>query len=206
MHTSIYRGTARARSKLPTARERLSEADEEVWTPRAFGHQVRRAAEEVRRSNDVSPGARGVSGCPQTLGGPGTEHGICRAEFRTVAVGLLEVVADDLVRCCVAKPGDEPIGIRLVQRGPLSLGDLVVRGVPDQGVSEAEPVITRHDRSIGPDQLLAHERQQVGTDIDPLPLGQQRRDGPPMEEAALDRATLDHSSLRLGQAIDARSE
>jgi hypothetical protein len=38
-------------------------------------------------------------------------------------------------------------------------------------VTEPEPVVARHDRAIGPDQLLAHERQQVPAHGRTIPLG-----------------------------------
>ena len=100
----------------------------------------------------------------------------------------------------------EPVGVRLVECGPLPLGDLVIRGVSDQGVTEPKSIVTRHQRSIGPDQLLAHEGEQVPAHVHAFRLGQQGGDSAAMEEASLDRASLGCCALVLTEAVDTRRE
>ena len=116
------------------------------------------------------------------------------------------MVADDLVGRVVAELRDEPVGVLLVERGALPLGDRVVRRVADEDVAEAEAVVSRQRRPVGSDQLLADERQQVRADRGSLGLGQQRSDGAAVEEPPFDRAALDHGALRLAEPVDARGE
>ena len=53
----------------------------------------------------------------------------------------------------------EPVGEALVQLGAGRLRQRVVGGVADQQVAEAERVVARELRRVGPDELLADERQ-----------------------------------------------
>ncbi len=79
-----------------------------------------------------------------------------RAELHHGAVGLIEVIADDLLE--LHAPAVEPSGEAFVQIGPELLRDALVRGVADQQVSEPEGVLDHH---LGGDQLLPHERREM---------------------------------------------
>ena len=72
------------------------------------------------------------------------------AELAPVAVGLFEVVAEDLVP--LDQDGAvllEPVGEALVQLRPDRLGQRVVGGVADQQVAEAEAVLAGEQRRSG---------------------------------------------------------
>ena len=84
-----------------------------------------------------------------------------RAPMRlTIAEGLLEVVADDLLQLLDPLPGDPhaPVGEPTVLLGAALLGDRGVRGIADQDVPELERVLAGDRRSCLADELLAHER------------------------------------------------
>ena len=186
--------------------ERLAQTNEEPGAPWSLGDQLRGTAEQVCRRRCVAPGAGVLSRPREAFGGARPELGVGRAELGSIAIGPLEVIAHDLVWCVVAESGEEPVGVRLVECGPLPLGDLVIRGVSDQGVTEPKSIVTRHQRPIGPDQLLAHEGEQVPAHVHAFRLGQQGGDSAAMEEASLDRAALDDRSLRFGQTVDTGGE
>ena len=67
------------------------------------------------------------------------------AELDAVAVGLLEVVGEELLALddAVAERALEPGGVALVQVGARLLGEARVGGVADEGVAEAERLLAR---------------------------------------------------------------
>ena len=85
-----------------------------------------------------------VAGGREPGGGAVGEAGVGLPELRVIAVGLLEVVADDLVALdeCLAVLV-EPVGEAGVQVGTDRLGEGVVGGVADQQVAEAVTVVAR---------------------------------------------------------------
>ena len=77
-----------------------------------------------------------------------------RAELGAVAVGLLEVVAEDLLVLghAVAGRALEPVGELLVQRGAELLRGRAVGGVADEDVLEAERGLAGEARLGGADR------------------------------------------------------
>src|SRR6266511_3245938 len=127
-------------------------------------------------------------------------------ELLTVAVRLLEVVADDLGRRGVAQPVPEPLGEALVEVGALTLRDRLVGRVADEHVTEAEAVITGQDRLIWSDERLAHQREELGADAGALGFREELHDGAAMEDAPFDRAALEHRALLRREPVDARRQ
>jgi len=97
------------------------------------------------------------------------------AELAAVAVGMLQVVADELLELVVSviEPATEP----LVQCGARLLRDPLVRSVPDQHVPEAEAVL---DCLVWADQLLADEQGELRAAGSPA-LRRKRSEGLPVE-------------------------
>ena len=123
-------------------------------------------------------------------------------ELEPIAVGAFEVVADDLVlldeRCVLV----EPVGERLVELGPGPLGERVVGGVADQEVAEAERLLVGVGRLVGPDHLLAHEREEVSGHVVPLGGGRELLHGAAVEDLALDGAAADHVPLAGAEPVE----
>jgi hypothetical protein len=67
-----------------------------------------------------------------------------------------------------------------------------VGGVANQDVAEAEGILRRELRLVGPDQLLADEGGEMGRNLTVL---RKRLDGAPVEGLALDRTALEHKAL-----------
>ena len=83
-----------------------------------------------------------------------------------VAVGLLEVVAEDLVELDqVGAALLEPVGEALVQLGARRLRQRVVGGVADQQVAEAEGVLARELRRSGRTSSLRTSAVSRGADL-----------------------------------------
>ena len=66
----------------------------------------------------------------------------------------------------------------------------LVRGVTDQQMAEAEPLVLRERRRCRPDELLPHERREMRFDHGSHEIGGQHGHGAAMEDLALDRPTL----------------
>ena len=75
-----------------------------------------------------------------------------RAQIRAIAVGLLEVVADDLVQLARL---DEPGGEAFVQLGASLLRQRGIGRLADQGMAEAEGLLAGDRAALRADQLLA---------------------------------------------------
>ena len=74
-----------------------------------------------------------------------------------------------------------------------AFGQAVVGGVADEQVAEAEGVVARQLRPVGPHELLAHERHQPRRHV--RLVGRERLDAAAVEDLALDRAALEHAAL-----------
>src|SRR5581483_11041398 len=87
-----------------------------------------------------------------------------RSQLGQVAVRLLEVVAEDLLVLglppALAVDAIGPVDEALVQRRAGALEQAAVRGLPDQHVVEAEPLLLGRAR-LGAQEALAHERAEV---------------------------------------------
>src|SRR5205823_14776045 len=125
-----------------------------------------------------------------------------QSELLPVATGLLEVVAHDLVQL------DEPTAVSLeppreslVQLRPRSLRQRVVGRVADEKVAEAEAILARKLRRLGPDQRSADERREAPGHV--RFFGRERLDRPAVEELALDRAALQHAPLGRIELVEA---
>ena len=96
-------------------------------------------------------GGRQPRGCP-----PG-DIVVGITQLGAIVIGLLEVVADDLVHlhelCAMSL---QPVGEPLVQLPAGCLRQRVVRGIPDQQVAEAVGVLTGELRLVRTDQLLSN--------------------------------------------------
>ena len=69
---------------------------------------------------------------------------------------------------------------------------------------EAEAVVAWVQRSVGPHELLAHEREQRPADAGTVV--EQRADAAAVEQAALDRASLDNVTLLGLEPVDPRRQ
>src|SRR5215217_6755481 len=124
---------------------------------RTFGQSDRR--------RDIGAAHRLTGGCRQPFSrteGELPRLVVDRSELRAVAVRLLEVVTDDLVPFGEMLDADllEPLGKSPMKLGPKLFRHRLVGGVADEQVTEAERVLARQIRPVGPDQLLPDERLQ----------------------------------------------
>ena len=89
-----------------------------------------------------------------------------RPELEEVAVGLLEVVAEDLLVLdrALAVHAVGPLDELLVEGRAGALQHAVVRRVADEDVMEAERVLLDRSRPVGLHELLVRERGQVRSD------------------------------------------
>src|ERR671915_1618405 len=101
------------------------------------------------------------------------------------------------------RPELGPLCEPLMQLGPNCLWDSPVSGISDEDVREPVGVLLSEAGQIGPDQLLAHQRLEVATDLWSHLLRGERRHGGPPEYASDDRGSLDHGSLIRVQPIKA---
>ena len=126
-----------------------------------------------------------------------------RVQLGPVAVRLLEVIADDLVRLheIVRR---EPVGEALVQLGSNRLRKRLVGGVTDEQVAKAEALVFREGRRGRPDELLAYERREMGLDRRSHWVGGEHGYGSAMEHLALDRTALHHHPDVAVERVDAR--
>ncbi len=170
------------------------------------GHKRDGALEQAHGGGVVLPELRPAAGGGQA---PPRRRGQLfvgrHPELGSVAAGLLEVVAEDLVQldelgAVLLEPGCEA----LVQLGAGRLGQRVVSGVADQQVAEAEAVLAYEVGLVRPDQLLAHERGQARSHVGLV--GCERLHGAAVEDLTLDRAPLEHAPLGRLELIEARRE
>ena len=154
----------------------------------------------------VSDRDRSTAGGCEPFRRPQAELLVGRAELLPVAVGLLEVVADDLVELDERRAVPlQPHGEALVQIGPGRLGQRVVRRIADQEVAKAVGVLADELRLVGADQLLAHEIRQPALDA------ASRRapsacTAPRWKTLPFDSATLEHPALGRLELVEPRRE
>ena len=156
------------------------------------------AAGTSSRANARSPG------CREQLARPLAERPsvvVERLEPLPVAVGLLEVVAEELVRRVVEL---EPAGEALVEVGARPLRDPGVGGVPDQRVPEAEAVLAGNARDCRLDELAADEPQQRRPEG--LVAVAEGRHGAGPELLADDGRPLEHVPLEGIEAVEPSGE
>ena len=113
-----------------------------------------------------------------------------RDRARPIPVGLLEVVADDLVALDEVVRPIEPVGEALVQLGAGRLGQRLVCRVANQQVPEAEAFVLGEGRRGRADELLAHERREMRLDRRPHGNRSEHGNRAAMEDLALDRSAL----------------
>ena len=152
------------------------------------------ARQEADTGVDVLSGERPPACLRKALGRAGAELRISPAELFGVAMGLLEVVADDLVALDEVRPALlEPDGEALVQLGAGRLRQRVVRGVADEEVPEAVGVLAGNRCAFGADEVLANEHRQMCVRVT---LRRRKRDDrAAVELLALDRAAFEHHTL-----------
>ena len=123
------------------------------------------------------------------------------SELVSIEVGLLEVVAEELVRGVVKlEPADEA----LVEVGACPLRDPGVGRVPDQRVPEAETVLAGDARHGGLDELAADEPEQRRPESLVAAVEGGHGSGP--ELLADDRCPLEHLALDRIEAVEPRGE
>ena len=130
------------------------------------------------------------------------------AELRPVAVGLLEVVTDDLLVLGQAL-GDgplEPVGEALVEDRPLGLRERLVGGVADQDVAELEGVAGRQLGAFRADKLLANQGEERAPDLRPERVRRELGHGRLLEHPADDRGPLGDRALARGKALEPGGE
>ena len=131
-----------------------------------------------------------MAACSASAGGPVVE----RTELRAVTVGLLEVIAENLVELDQRLAVDgEPVGESFVQLGPGRFRQRLVGGVADEQVAKAVGVVLRQQRLLGSNQVLPHQRHELTVDRAAI---RESRDRSAVEDLALDRAPLQHVALR----------
>src|SRR5207249_2830147 len=130
------------------------------------------------------------------------------AELETVAVGALEVIAEDLLELGqpLAHLALQPVRVALVEGGPERLRHGVVRRVADQDVAEPEAVVAEELRTVRADELLPDERDQRRSEQRTRLRRQQLAQRAAVEAPALDRRALDHRPLVRLEPVDARGE
>ena len=167
--------------------------------------------EQVDRRRRVAAAKREQSGRSEAQAGAVGELqglGIDGAELGAIGIGLLQVVAEELLGLdnAVAERPLEPYGVALVEIGTRRLGESLVGGLADEGVAEAERILTRQCRRLGADQLLAHQAHQPGGHRVPA-LRRRERDNPAeMEHLALDRRAFEQAALLGLELLEPRSQ
>ena len=96
-----------------------------------------------------------------------------RSQFRAVPIRLLQVISDDLFILFDGVPGLrlQPAGEAEVQLRTRVFGDAAVRGVPDEDVTEGEPILSRELRSLRVDERSPNESLEMGADERPVLIG-----------------------------------
>ena len=145
---------------------------------------------------------------PQVRGRPPRQL-VCRLagqpQLDSIAVGLLEVVTEDLVQLDqVGAVALEPNREALVQLCTCRLREPVVRRVADQEMAEPEGVVAGQLCPIGPDELLPDERHQLRRHV--LLVGLERLDATAVEDLPLDGAALEYAALGRIELIETRGK
>ena len=185
--------------------ERRQEAQATGIAGRAEGD---RALEEIGRRSHIASGNGLRSRSRQPLGGTlgRLPRGLARGtELGAVAIGLLEVIADDFVQLDeIGSALGDPGGEALVQVGPGRLRERLIGGVADQEMAEAKGVFAGKLRPVRAKQLPPDERRREAPAA-----GHRRRerlDGTAVKDAPLDGAALEHVPLDGVELIESRGE
>lgn len=109
---------------------------------------------------------------------------------------LLEL--DRAVACRALEPRREA----LVELGTLLLGKAVIRRVSYELMPEAEGVLSEELGLFRPDQLLAHERDEMRRHLRLQLERSELADGAPVEDLALNGCTLDDLTLSRVQSFE----
>jgi len=125
------------------------------------------------------------------------------AELDQVAIGVLEVVAGDLLelRCAVTIDPIGPLHEALVQRRARTLQQPVVGAVPDQDVIEAVEAAR-----LGADELLPHQFVESRRDLVSDELFHQLLHCGLLEEVPDYRRGVDHGTLLALEGIESGSQ
>src|SRR5262245_21648337 len=130
----------------------------------------------------------------------------CRqVELSLITPGPLEVIAEDLVHL------DAPRGTLLepereafVELRASRLGQPAVRGVADQQVLKAEPVVTGQLRKVRPDQVPSYERGQARRDL--WLLRRECLDRAAVKDLAFDRTAFEDPAFGRIEPVEACRE
>ena len=187
--------------------QRLAQLGKEREPPRIERLQQRRGPlEQVRGRRHVA-----AFECAAARGGElgrgaladRTRVVVDRAELEQVTVGLLEVVAEDLLVLGLPLPVAVdllgPVREPLVQVGARPLEHAVVRSVADQDVLETE--VVRRGRPVGADELLLGERCQVRVHLGANGVDHELVQGRAHEVQPDHRRRLDHGALVVAQQL-----
>ena len=132
---------------------------------------------EVDGAPEEGDGRMGVAALLGRLSGRGDERerpvgeepggGRVVAELDAIAVGLLEVVAEDEVVLAGigCRAGLQPVGEALVELGPLALGQAGIGGVADEEVAEAIGLVIGEVRAVGADQVAARQASEAAREL-----------------------------------------
>jgi hypothetical protein len=192
---------------------RVADASDVQQRQREVRHELETldgSARQERRGSLQQASGRVLVGAPQrALARGGQPHRTsCRqavvvaAELAPVEHRLLEVVADDLVLLDEVHVLLDPEREALVQIGARLLRQRIVGSVADQEVTEAERVVSRHRRGLGPDQLGADQLREVAVEPRANALGRELRDRQAVEDLTLDGPALDHRPLVGRQLVE----
>jgi hypothetical protein len=193
------------RRKDAGSHESDCELEEGVASGTARPRQQRHAAlEQIDRGGYVVARERLPAGGREQLAGPLAQRAgvvVERAKLVPIAVGLLEVVAMELLGSVVQlEPADEA----LVEVGTCPLGDSGVGRIPDERVPEPEAVLAGNARRGRLDQLPADEPEQRRPE-GLVPAVEGGHCAWP-EFLAHDSCPLDHLAFHRLEAIEPRGE
>lgn len=125
-------------------------------------------------------------------------------ELPPVAVGLLQVVAEDLLALDELLPL-EPVREVLMEICPRCLRQRLVRGIADQDVTKAEGLVPGVDGAVRTDELLPDECRKMRLDTW-ADRRRKRGNRAAVEHLPLDGAAVDHDALVPRERIEARLE
>ena len=125
-------------------------------------------------------------------------------ELQPIAVRLLEVVADDqLVLAGIGgRAGFQPVGERLMELGPLILGQAGIGGVADEQVAEAIGLVVGEIRAFGADEIAACQASEAARELGALVGRGAARRAPRPERPPDDGRPLEEAALSVRQAIE----
>ena len=170
--------------------------------------QLDHTAEEPLGSSRVAAITRSLGATGEPFGRPSGElrgDVVERPELGPVAVGLLEVVADDLVQLDqVGAVLLEPEGKSLVELGSNGLRQSLVGRVADQEMAEAVRLVVDEHRLLRSYEVLPDERDQLSVDL--LFLRRQRRHRTAVEDEPFDGTALEHAALGRLELVESPRE